>query len=334
MKAVLQRTVKRQGLCVGWLTLYSESATGPSRLERFWCLEKKDSKALKTYSHEFINSSLIGPCFEACDKQRPVIYSGEEKEKQIKELREKLEIEIKDLDKRGEKSSSKALKRFLGSFRKEEEFSTILTFPVIKRGEDRTTFKGAYTTILKGEHYYDGEHRKLLTELGDLLAENLDYVRYLDRKQSDEKLRKSLEELRKDFARANNADGVVGALLHKLGTGKTGKASATLEIAEDIVFWFLSPESSKLVVRSTKGKGPDVFKDYKNCDVLPCDEHPFFVKEEKMLSGRLQENPNFPGWKRGIFLFGQFLSVKERKKKTRPMKKSVLHIPAVQIKNG
>lgn len=148
-------------------------------------------------------------------------------------------------------------------------------------GDARTTFKGAYTKILKGEHYYDGEHRKLLTELGELLAENLDYVRNLDRKQSDEKFRKSLEELSKDFARANDADGVIGALLHKLGTGKTGKASATLEIAEDIVFWFLSAESRKLVVRSAKGKGLDVFKNYKNCDVLPCDEHPLFVKEEK-----------------------------------------------------
>ena len=301
IKDVLQRTVKRQGLYVGWLTFYSESATGPNRLERFWCLQKKGSEFIKTHSHEFINSSLTGPGFDACDKQRPVIYSGEKKVKQIQALREKLEIEIKDLDKRGEKNSSKALKRFLDSFRGEEESSTILTFPVIKRGDDRTTFKGAYTTILKGEHYYDGEHRKLLTELGDLLAENLDYVRYLDRKQSDEKFRKSLEELRKDFARANNADGVVGALLYELGTGKTGKASANLEIAEDIVFWFLSPESNKLVVRSAKGKGLDVFKNYKNCDVLPCNKHPFFVKEEKNIEWSSSKNPKLPWLKKGDF---------------------------------
>jgi len=76
IRDVLQRMVERQGLPVGWLTLYSESATGLNRLERFWCLQKKGSESLKTDSHEFINSSLIGPCFDACYKQRPVIYSG------------------------------------------------------------------------------------------------------------------------------------------------------------------------------------------------------------------------------------------------------------------
>jgi len=299
---VLQKTVKRQGLYVGWLTFYSESATGPSRLERFWCLQEKGSKSLKTYSHEFINSSLIGTCFvDACETQRPVIYSGEEKEKQIKELQDRLKTEINDLQAKGESDSSKALQRFLDSFRGKEESSTILTFPVIKKGHDRTTFKGAYTTILKGKHYYDGEHRKLLTELGELLAENLDYVRNLDRKQSDKKFRKSLEELSKDFARANNADGVVGTLLRKLGMGKTGKASASLEIAEDIVFWFLSPESSKLVARSAKAKGLDIFKDYKNCNVLPCDEHPFFVKEEKNIKWSSSKNPKLPSLEKGDF---------------------------------
>lgn len=73
IKDVLQRMVERQSLPVGWLTLYSESATGLNRLERFWCLQEEGSKSLKTYSHEFINSSLIGPCFDACYKQRPVI---------------------------------------------------------------------------------------------------------------------------------------------------------------------------------------------------------------------------------------------------------------------
>jgi hypothetical protein len=200
IKDVLQSTVKRQGLNVGWLTLYSESATGPSRLERFWCLQEEGSESLITHSHEFISSSLIGPCLDACKKQRPVIYSGKKKEGRIENLRKNLKIEIEDLQGKGENDSSEALQHFLDSFRGKEESSTILTFPVIKRGNDSTTFQGAYTTILQGEHYYDGEHRKLLTELGDLLAENLDYVHNLDRKQSDKKFRKSLEELRKDFA--------------------------------------------------------------------------------------------------------------------------------------
>jgi signal transduction histidine kinase len=83
--------------------------------------------------------------------------------------------------------------------------------------------------------------------------------------------------------------------------GKTGKASANLEIAEDIVFWFLSPESSKLVVRSTKGKGLDVFKNYKNCDVLPCNKHPFFVKEEKNIEWSSSKKTKLPRLKKGDF---------------------------------
>ncbi|MBW2737779.1 MAG: hypothetical protein JRE64_02795, partial [Deltaproteobacteria bacterium] len=334
IRDVLQRMVERQDLPVGWLTLESKSATGPNRLERFWCLQEKGSESLIRHSHEFINSSLIGPCFDACYKQRPVIYSGKKKEERIKNLRNKLVTEIKDLQGKGESNSSEALQHFLDSFRGKEESSTILTFPVIKRGDDKTTFKGAYTTILKGEHYYDGEYRKLLTELGELLAENLDYVRNLDRKQSDEKFRKSLEELSKDFARANNADGVVGTLLRKLGMGKTGKASATLEIAEDIVFWFLSPESSKLVARSAKGKGLDIFKDYKNCNVLPCNKHPFFVKEEKNIKWSSSKNPKLPSLEKGDFPLWTIPLGERTQKNTPSMKKFALHIPTVQIESG
>jgi signal transduction histidine kinase len=274
IKDVLKRTVECQDVLVGWLTLYSESATGPNRLERFWYL-KEDEHA---HSHIFENASFLYLCSEACEGNRPIIYSGQKKKKEIRKLLDELEEEANKQEEKGETDRAEQLRRFLLYFRAEEEASTILTFPVHKKGD----FKGAYSIILSDEHYYDRVHRRLLTELGDLLAETLNKVRNLDQRRIEKKYDQCLDDLRREFVEAENVDDVFGALLRRLGPGTKRppqNRTATLGLADDIVIWSLSTDSTELAIRSARGKGLEVFE-YTD-SWIPLKKHPLLDKEKK-----------------------------------------------------
>jgi signal transduction histidine kinase len=272
IKDVVQRTVERQDALVGWLTLYSESDTGPNRLERFWYL-KEDEHA---HSHIF-ETAFSGPCRKACEGNRPIIYSGLEKKKKVRKLLEGLKEEANKQDKKGDTDRAEQLRRFLLYFRAEEEASTILTFPVQKKGD----FKGAYSIILSDEHYYDRVHRRLLTELGDLLAETLSKVRNLDQRRIERKYDQCLDDLRRGFVKAENVDDVFGALLRRLGPGTKRPPQSrtiTLGLADDIVIWSLSTDNTELVIRSARGKGLEGFE-YTD-SWIPPRKHPLLVKED------------------------------------------------------
>lgn len=284
---VLRRTVKRQTSGVGWITLFSKSTTGPDRLERFWYLYKTGSTIRDVGHYMFLNTPLSGPCRDACNKPGPVIYSGQKKNKRMQRILGKLEAEIGNLKMAGHADRAKQLRSFSDAVQVGENgTSTILTFPILKRGDETGDCKGAYSLILPGDHYYDGVHRRLLTELGELLAETLDQVRQLDQSRAEQKYRRCVDDLRKDFVNASNVDDLVGTLLHKLGPGITEKSKEghdeieTLRLADDIVLWRLLPDNTELVVRSARGNGLAAFQSSRRFQVIDPGEHPLFEQED------------------------------------------------------
>ena len=284
---VLRRTVKRQTSGVGWITLFSKSATGPDRLERFWYLHKTGSTNRDVGHYMFLNTPLSGPCRDACNKPGPVIYSDQKKNERMQYILGKLEAEISNLKKAGHADRAKQLRSFSDAVQVGENgSSTILTFPILKRGDETSDCKGAYSLILPGNHYYDDVHRRLLTELGELLAETLDQVRQLDQSRSEQKYHRCVDDMRRDFANASNVDNLVGALLHKLGPGTTEKSKErhddieTLRLADDIVLWRLLPDNTELVVRSARGNGLAALQRKRHFQMVNPAEHPLFGKED------------------------------------------------------
>ncbi|MEA1900675.1 MAG: GAF domain-containing protein [Thermodesulfobacteriota bacterium] len=283
---VLRRTVRRQTSGIGWITLFSKSATGPDRWERFWHLQKTASTNPDVGYHIFVHTPLSGPCRDACDKPGPVIYSGLKKKEQMQDTLAKIDNEISNLKNEDQVDEAEQLRFFSNAVQAgEEESSTILTFPILKRGDETSDFKGAYSLILPGDHYYDAVHRRLLTELGELLAETLDQVRQLDQSRSEQKYRRCVDDLRRDFVNASNVDDLVGALLHKLGPVTTEKSKEgpdeieTLRLADDIVLWKLSLDHTELVVRSARGNGLAAFQCSPSFQAVDPREHPLFAEE-------------------------------------------------------
>lgn len=316
---VLLRTVKRQTPGVGWITLFSKSATGPDRLERFWYLHKTGSTNRDVGYYMFLNTPLSGPCRDACNKPGPVIYSGQRKNERTQRILGKLEAEISNLKKAGHADRAKQLRSFSDAVQVGKNgSSTILTFPILKRGDETSDCKGAYSLILPGDHYYDEVHRRLLTELGELLAETLDQVRQLDQSRSEQKYHRCVDDLRRDFVKASNMEELVGALLHKLGPGTTAKSKEghneieTLRLADDIVLWRLLPDNTELVVRSARGNGLVALQCSPSFQAVAPQEHPLFAEENIKLPTKheppLLKQGFFRAW---TFLLGETTGIKK-----------------------
>ncbi|MCP4345075.1 MAG: GAF domain-containing sensor histidine kinase [Desulfobacterales bacterium] len=282
IKDVLQRSVKKLNSIVGLITLYTKPKTGPSRLERFWCWHEGNKKTLQVKNYMFINRSFSGPCYDSCDNRKLIVYGTKRKHQtNIIKVAGELRDEASKLEMKGEKEHGSQIKRLSDFILGNTNPSTMLTCPVLEKGEDDIQHQAAMTMILYDEHYYDEMHRILITELGDLLADNLSQMRNLERHRYEEKHHSHLEERRKSFEKAYHADDIIGAFLRKLGKSpsETNHPNQYWELADDVVIWNLSHVNNELVVRSARGRGIEALKS-SNLEWINSKDHPLLAKEE------------------------------------------------------
>ncbi len=281
IEEVLYLNSKSVNPSAAWLTICEQTPGGSTILERYWCTGRPPDE-IQVQRYRFSPAEpaeLSGPCKEACDSGDTVIFSGKTKKEKLKKLIATLQDEAKNRKVQNDQETAEQLLKFVHAIEPDNSPTTIITFPVVRGGEKKGLSRAAYTWVLEGDLYFDAEHRRLLEELGVVLADTLQQVRQAGRRRQEDEFHASLERFGQELAEKYSFDDSFGAFLGLL----SGRFDTKL--AEDIVFWLLSADRSQLVARSGRGTvWHPLIK--KGLDVLDASKHPsqgFFLTRQDIM---------------------------------------------------
>ncbi len=288
IKETLRQIVNLQkNNLMGMITIYTEPTSGPRRVERFFYRKPSDSEQnMSVDYYNFVGQQLSGPCLEACENHKVVIFSDRHKYDNIQSILEHMEKEAKT--KTSDQNCHNRIEYYTNLLKGEiGSPSTVITIPLMRESEKKGTSITTYTAVLNHTHYYDLMQRRRCLELGEYFAETLDQISIINKQIIEKRFSKCLEKLRKNFVKAKNIDNLIDSLLKVLGSGDNQKRnigdseSEQLNISDDIAVWNLLPGNTELTLRSAKGKTIDVLSlDYHRSVINP-ETHPYIAKEHK-----------------------------------------------------
>lgn len=298
IKEVLKSSVTFLDSRAGIMTLMISSETGPKRLLRYWCHGRDKMLLGKPLGHEFLDWEFAGPCIEAYKEDKVRVIDDKERRIHAPDILDRLKNEMALMLESGREGDAEKLESLTKIYKGEGEACSLLTFPISRlgsgseyayesrRSDAKSAIQGTFCIVLPGEHYFDGIYKKLVRELGRLMAENFAVVRQIQENREFEKHNAHADNRLKQFERAKTADEVIGDFLKGLGTKppsvdqETAKIKDYWGLADDAVIWTLSLNKSEMVARSARGKGREILRQAsRNLDLMRPDAHPYFKKE-------------------------------------------------------
>lgn len=256
----------------GIVTIYARTATGPSRVERFWCCRASDGAPPQSVQHHFfIDRGSMSPCRTALQKADLQVY-GPGDPRRIEHTRSTVGELLEALPEMTESpEAGRCLNAITDFCRDAGPPSTMVVFPAPSRGRAGRDIDLAVTVFLTGEHHYGQVHRRLILEVGELIAEGYAHMNSLDQKVLEKRFNRFLGNGREKLRNAQDVEELIAGLF--LGLGRAEDSG----LADDAVLWLLSPERRELILYSACGKAIEVES---RLQQIPFAAHPLFKDPE------------------------------------------------------